>query len=299
MQKILALVLCLSILSSFSVPVFAADSMRGSTGVTITVEGQSGSGNPGDGGDGSHGGGSGGGSIDPGKGEQSGGSDGNGNDYFLNEGISVDGDVKLYGYMIGMTGYVFGKDYNLTRAEYATIIDRVFVFEGEEEITKSFTDTKGHWAEVQINRLASQGIVYGVSATHFKPDDPITRDQVLLMLSRILYTTNFSTDNKVVDLSEHYAKKQIAQMLNSGIVPAYDSSYNLSQCITRGEMCAITNNMIYPRNSFDAARIDLCRQKNIFGDLLGESEEPFYISSMRALDINFIEKVEVKNEKIQ
>ena len=122
MQKILALVLCLSILSSFSVPVFAADSMRGSTGVTITVEGQSGSGNPGGGGDGSHGGGSGGGSIDPGKGEQSGGSDGNGNDYFLNEGISVDGDVKLYGYMIGMPGYVFGKDYNLTRAEYATII---------------------------------------------------------------------------------------------------------------------------------------------------------------------------------
>ena len=58
MQKILALVLCLSILSSFSVPVFAADSMRGSTGVTITVEGQSGSGNPGGGGDGSHGGGS-------------------------------------------------------------------------------------------------------------------------------------------------------------------------------------------------------------------------------------------------
>ena len=59
--------------------------------------------------------GGGGGSTETGKGEQSGGSDGKGNDYFLNEGISVEEDVKLYGYMIGMPGYVFGKDYNLRR----------------------------------------------------------------------------------------------------------------------------------------------------------------------------------------
>lgn len=293
MRRVLVGLLCLSMLYSLSVPAFATDNMQGSTGVTITVEGQGGSdgGSGGGGGGGSH---SGGGSTETGKGEQSGGSDGKGNNYFLNEGISVEEDVKLYGYMIGMPGYVFGKDHSLTRAEYATIIDRVFVFEGEEEITKSFLDTKGHWAEAQINRLASQGVVYGISATNFKPDDPITCDQVLLMLSRILYTTNFSTDNKVVDLSDHYAKKQIAQMLNSSIVPTYDSSYDLSQYITRGEMCAITNNMIYPRNSFDPVRIDLCRQKNIFSDLLNESEESFYISSLRALDINFLKKVEVK-----
>lgn len=292
MRRFLTGLLCLSMLASLSVPAFASDNMQGSTGVTITVEGQGDSGGGSSGGGGSHGGG--GGNTETGKGEQSGGSDGKGNDYFLNEGISVEEDVKLYGYMIGMPGYVFGKDHNLTRAEYATIIDRVFVFEGEEEVTKSFLDTEGHWAEAQISRLASQGIVYGVSATHFKPDDPITRDQVLLMLSRILYTTDFSTDNEVVDLSNHYAKKQIAQMLNSGIVSAYDSSYDLSQYITRGEMCAITNNMIYPRNSFDTARADLCRQKNIFMDLLSKSSEPFYSSSVRALDINFLKKAEDK-----
>ncbi|EHO33458.1 hypothetical protein HMPREF0995_02593 [Lachnospiraceae bacterium 7_1_58FAA] len=292
MRRFLTGLLCLSMLSSLSVPAFASDNMQGSTGVTITVEGQGDSGGGSSGGGDTNGGG--GGSTETGKGEQSGGSDGKGNDYFLNEGISVEEDVKLYGYMIGMPGYVFGKDYNLTRAEYATIIDRVFVFEGEEEITKSFLDIKGHWAEAQISRLASQGVVYGVSATHFKPDDPITRDQVLLMLSRILYTANFSTDNKVVDLSDHYAKKQIAQMLNSGIVPTYDSSYDLSQYITRGEMCAITNNMIYPRNSIDTVRVDLCRQKNLFVDLLNESEELFYASSLHALDINFLKKAEVK-----
>ena len=59
-------------------------------------------------------------------------------------------------------------------------------------------------------------------------------------------------------------------------------------------MCAITNNMIYPRNSFDTARADLCRQKNIFMDLLSESSEPFYSSSVRALDINFLKKAEDK-----
>lgn len=83
-------------------------------------------------------------------------------------------------------------------------------------------------------------------------------------------------------------------MLNSGIVPTYDSSYDLSQYITRGEMCAITNNMIYPRNSIDTVRVDLCRQKNLFVDLLNESEELFYASSLHAFDINFLKKAEVK-----
>lgn len=44
MRRFLTGLLCLSMLSSLSVPAFASDNMQGSTGVTITVEGQGDSG---------------------------------------------------------------------------------------------------------------------------------------------------------------------------------------------------------------------------------------------------------------
>ncbi len=45
----------------------------------------------------------------------------------------------------------------------------------------SFTDISGHWAEDIINKLASAGIVSGVSDTEFNPDGTVTRAEFLRM----------------------------------------------------------------------------------------------------------------------
>ena len=44
-----------------------------------------------------------------------------------------------------------------------------------------FADTKGHWAEGIINRLADAGVVHGVSDTKFNPDGTVTRAEFLKM----------------------------------------------------------------------------------------------------------------------
>ena len=44
-----------------------------------------------------------------------------------------------------------------------------------------FADTKGHWAENIINKLADAGIVHGISDTEFNPDGTVTRAEFLKM----------------------------------------------------------------------------------------------------------------------
>ena len=44
-----------------------------------------------------------------------------------------------------------------------------------------FADTKGHWAESIINRLADAGIVHGMSDTEVNPDGTVTRAEFLKM----------------------------------------------------------------------------------------------------------------------
>ncbi|WP_420851980.1 S-layer homology domain-containing protein [Pelotomaculum isophthalicicum] len=44
--------------------------------------------------------------------------------------------------------------------------------------------TAGHWAKDYIATAAANGIVNGYSATTFGPDDPITREQIAVMIVR-------------------------------------------------------------------------------------------------------------------
>ena len=44
-----------------------------------------------------------------------------------------------------------------------------------------FADTKGHWAENIINKLADAGVVHGISDTEFNPDGTVTRAEFLKM----------------------------------------------------------------------------------------------------------------------
>ena len=45
----------------------------------------------------------------------------------------------------------------------------------------NFADTKGHWAESIINKLADAGVVHGMSDTEFNPDGTVTRAEFLKM----------------------------------------------------------------------------------------------------------------------
>lgn len=249
---------------SFVLPVYGSDS-----DVTLVVDadnsgGSSGGGShPGDGG----GGGSGGSTEKPNKPDKpAGGEDGSENDYYLRPGIDVDSNVRKYGYIVGKNNWVFDPDGYLTRAEFATILDRVFEFK-DEKITKRFEDTKGHWAEDAICRLASNGVIQGVSSREFNPEGTLRHDEALLMLSRVLYTDKYKSTTTLVDLKGHYAEATLSKIVNSGIYSYLDKGFDVHAVITRDEMIHIVNNIIYPRDKSESSLESYLKRKAVFTDL--------------------------------
>jgi len=50
----------------------------------------------------------------------------------------------------------------------------------------SFADTAGHWAQKEIDAAVKAGILVGVGGGRFEPDAPITREQMAVLLDRLL-----------------------------------------------------------------------------------------------------------------
>lgn len=72
---------------------------------------------------------------------------------------------------------------NITRAEFAKIICKTFLFETTEIINDEFIDvSKNHWARDYIYTTKKLGIINGTSPTTFAPDDNITYEQAIKMV---------------------------------------------------------------------------------------------------------------------
>lgn len=222
------------------------------------------------------------------RGDKPGGVDGDGKSYYLISGVHVDKNFKEDGYMYGFKQFVFGAEEYLTRAQFAAIMDRVFVFDNQKT-TKSFEDTRGHWAEDHINRLASNGIILGVSDVEFRPNDALTRGHVLLMLTRVLDTANYSKVAKWDSVKSYHASETVARLLNSGIYDSMDRDYDINARITRGEMVHLMNNIIYGRDIHDRETEDFIRNHGVYRDLTGWTGYAYYDDCVKALNDPFVE----------
>ena len=108
-----------------------------------------------------------------------------GTEYFYNP-VST---ATKAGLIKGYTDGTFGGGRKITRAEMATIAAR-FLSDGDsgEDL---FTDIAGHWAQQDINRAAKAGWFKttddnGNAVGSFRPDDYITRAEVVVMINRML-----------------------------------------------------------------------------------------------------------------
>lgn len=106
-------------------------------------------------------------------------SDVNADDWF-NTSVST---LANLGVLNGRTTDSFAPNENITRAELTTIIARLSeaAYEGEN----LFVDIEGHWAQDNINIAASINWVTGNNGI-FRPDDSITRAEVITLINRAL-----------------------------------------------------------------------------------------------------------------
>lgn len=80
----------------------------------------------------------------------------------------------------------------------------------------SFTDTADHWAKEAIDRWASLGVVVG-DGNAFRPDDPLTRAEMAVILQRIMrYQT--SSPDYFMDLNEDWYIDAIQKLRAAGVM---------------------------------------------------------------------------------
>lgn len=101
-------------------------------------------------------------------------------DDWFNTAVSTLASLEL---IKGRTTDSFAPNAFITRAELATIFARMVEVEYDGKVL--FSDVSGHWAESYINEAATAEWIVGHNGL-FRPDDNITRAEVMTLVNRVL-----------------------------------------------------------------------------------------------------------------
>lgn len=124
-----------------------------------------------------------------------------------------------------VSSFVPGK--NITRAEFAVFIARALGLTGDRSATAKFSDVAPNTATgVYIEAATRAGIITGHTDGTFKPNDPITREQMALMMIRAMEHTGNPvtlTQNANTILQKFKDRNQISNVGADAVAKAVQS----------------------------------------------------------------------------
>jgi len=160
--------------------------------------------------------------------------------------------MKQRGIMLGSDGYFEPKD-DLTRAEFAMILARFANADLDKYIRSAFTDAPiTAWYGSAVAWAKSNKIVDGYSPKYFGPGDPITREQMCVMLNN--YAEQFDLElsegvkrdfldkNEISSWAEDAVNKCSAWSIVNGME---DGSFRPRDNTTRAQTAQMMYNLIH------------------------------------------------------
>jgi len=170
------------------------------------------------------------------------------------------------GFFVGISKTQFGVAQNMTRAQFCQMIYQIFKND-DDVITQhkqaSFSDvTSDAWYFKAVTACAESEIVSGMGDGTFNPDSPIKREDVAVIMMRILLgptgadsldvaaavdnaRKNLGIKAADFDTTSKYAKKYVASAL--GVIYYGDKEGNINPLnnITRAECAAMINTLFF------------------------------------------------------
>ena len=143
------------------------------------------------------------------------------------------------GVMQGYEGNV-NPDKNITRGEFAALLSRAFDFEKNADY--SFFDvTKGNLFYDNICALADRKIISGYSDGTFRPDSPVTREEIVIMISRITKKDISYPNFSFYDIGENYLWiSELGKTVSDKIISGFpDGSFRPKGYTTRAQCATI------------------------------------------------------------
>lgn len=156
-----------------------------------------------------------------------------------------------HGIMNGVGEYAFEPNGTATRAMLATILYRI-AGSPQTQITSDFTDLRaGAWYIASVNWAYQNGILSGYGNSSFGPDDPITREQLAVILWR--YAGSPETKGTIDSFSDvnsaaGFAVKALQWAVEQNLLTGKgDGTLDPSAPATRAEIAAILQRFIAGR----------------------------------------------------
>ena len=156
-------------------------------------------------------------------------------------------DFNKKGYLKGdESGRVF-PDKNMSRAEYAAVINRIMQFSEESSKISDFTDISSNaWYRSDMAKALQAGYMKGTSANTMSPEVAITREQAFVMLYRLTYPKG-KEGQKVADISKFsdaatisdYAREAISVLVAAGVISGEFNRLNPKKDISRAQAVLI------------------------------------------------------------
>ena len=131
------------------------------------------------------------------------------------------------GLMNGVGGGKFDPEKPMTRAMVVTVLWRLMGSEGGYASSiPHIQDVKpGQWYSEAVGWAVCNGIVNGTDSTHFSPNDPVTREQLVTILYRFVNKYAFDASNKTSLESfpdcgsvSYYAKEAMRWAVGNGVI---------------------------------------------------------------------------------
>lgn len=147
-------------------------------------------------------------------------------------------DLKV---ISGYEHHLFRPDQSVTRAEAAVMF--VKAFDLTEEKGKDFSDVAAsHWAYSFIDKARSVGVISGYANGTYKPDQTISRVEMVMMLANALKLKGIA--GNLVPFSDiyldHWAVKVLRRMKAEGHISGYaDGSFRPESVVSRAELAEI------------------------------------------------------------
>ncbi|WP_202077494.1 S-layer homology domain-containing protein [Caldalkalibacillus salinus] len=153
--------------------------------------------------------------------------------------------VEYNGWIVGKTLTQFAPSDQVTRREAATILVRAMNLQAEESISNpSFQDvTEDMWGYSAIEIAKQHGIFAGKTEGLFKPNDPITRQELAVVFKRLFELSELSDTHPFPDVNPDTAPwsyAAIASVKENNVFGGFsDGTFRPKAPTTRAEMAAL------------------------------------------------------------
>ncbi|NIK23544.1 carbohydrate binding domain-containing protein [Paenibacillus lupini] len=138
---------------------------------------------------------------------------------------------------------------SISRAEFITMLDRVFGFSGTE--STAYDDVAADaWYYDAVTRASGSGVVNGMDKDHFAPNAQITREDAAVMIDRAFeLSTGSESDAELKQFKDYravssYAKKALSYLMGEKVMKGFNGKLQPKSPITRAESAVLLSGMI-------------------------------------------------------